>query len=826
MAQYRWYDILNEITKVERKYNIRNPNWDNGFPGVFKDYGFVPVDSKGDWWTRIPDAPELPIIYAPVANTSYTIPTGIGGGTTPGLPGQTTTGIADSVNVIIDGTYRELPTGETVAEVTTAGVATSVSSAVGTAAAGAAIGFGVGVAWFEAAPEFWTKVSNTVFGTDLDPHEIGQMARDTNALVVIKDGIVYMAEDMINAIRNAFFDNGAADSRVIPSKPSIDELGTYTLRGYGGTVSTLVSNILFNTHATLTSATKFANDPSADMISNFKQIMGMGGVNIEVSCTENDDLDVNWSNIGATVRNISVELPYNGTLSRVLLGDKTTYRYSFDYGRVTSTLYGTFSVQYKRVNGEIVYNLVTANIYTDSGESNIKSYVGEGSVHITGGIRPYVQYWASSLNAQEIAGVDGITPTGDQGTKDQPIATLFPDWVSRGIETIAGDGVTKVKWLPVSLPSNKPLVDGIPFNTNEAQQGTLPDNYTETANQLGENVGEQTKNEPSYPTPPITPVPDVTPTPDDPPIAGGGGSETGLANLYNPTLAQVKQFSRWLWGSDGLNLDQLKKLLQDPMQAIIGLHVMYAAPTTGADRDIQVGYINSGVTSKIVTEQYTEIDCGTVTINEYFGDARDYSPFTQVYCYLPFIGIVELNADDVVNSTLGIKYKIDVLTGCCLAQLTVKKYGLDAVLYTYTGNCAVQMPITSGNYLSTVSSLLGAVVSGAAAVATGGALAPVAIGAAANALGGGARASVAMSGSLGSNAGAMGIRKPYLIIKRVESADANGYNEFYGYPTNKRVNLSQLTGYVRVKEINLSGTNATEDEQNEIITLLKEGVIL
>jgi len=187
---------------------------------------------------------------------------------------------------------------------------------------------------------------------------------------------------------------------------------------------------------------------------------------------------------------------------------------------------------------------------------------------------------------------------------------------------------------------------------------------------------------------------------------------------------------------------------------------------------------------------------------------------------------VELNADDVVNSTLGIRYKIDVMTGCCLAQLTVKKYGLDAVLYTYTGNCAVQMPITSGNYLSTVSSLLGAVVSGAAAVATGGALAPVAIGAAANALGGGARASVAMSGSLGSNAGAMGIRKPYLIIKRVESADANGYNEFYGYPTNKRVNLSQLTGYVRVKEINLSGTNATEDEQNEIITLLKEGVIL
>ena len=824
MAEYRWYDILNEITKVERKYNIRNPNWDNGFPGVFKDYGFVPVDSKGDWWTRIPDAPELPIIYAPVANTSYTIPTGIGGATTPGLPGATTTGIADSVNVIIDGTYRELPTGETVAEVTTAGVATSVSSAVGTAAVGAAVGFSVGVGWFEAAPEFWTKVSNAVFGTDLDPAEIGEMARDTNALVVIKDGIVYMAQDMVKAIRNAFFDNGANDTILVPYEPD------QTPPASGETVDVTINSYPTTTAITEEDFKKVFAEFNIDwatqgaVLAQFSDMIqksanGFFGTVISTrtykqSGRKNISLDIS---VGFyPYPNSVLNMPFSGTLNKLSDSDGKVY-YDGDIAKHSYSFY-TYTFTYDSNSGFTAYSRSNKRTSTQY-QLGVRREYFESDVIVTDIIS------TSYFNATN-RGIIGITPTGDQGTKDQPIATLFPEWVGKGIETIAGDGVTKVKWLPVSLPSNKPLVDGIPFNTNEAQQGTLPDNYTETANQLGENVGEQTKNAPSYPTPPITPVPDVTPTPDDPAISGGGGSATGLANLYNPTLAQVKQFSRWLWGSDGLNLDQLKKLLQDPMQAIIGLHVMYATPTTGADRDIQVGYINSGVTSKIVTEQYTEIDCGTVTINEYFGDARDYSPFTQVYCYLPFIGIVELNADDVVNSTLGIKYKIDVLTGCCLAQLTVKKYGLDAVLYTYTGNCAVQMPITSGNYLSTVSSLLGAVVSGAAAVATGGALAPVAIGAAANALGGGARASVAMSGSLGSNAGAMGIRKPYLIIKRVESADANGYNEFYGYPTNKRVNLSQLTGYVRVKEINLTGTNATEDEQNEIVTLLKEGVIL
>lgn len=774
-----WYEIMQDITKVSREYRLKMPkNWQDGdWPSVFRDWGFAPVDPKGEWWTAIPEKPNLPLAYAPLATISSTV------GAIEA--GQTTTALIETASPIIDLTYTEIG-GETVATATTSGVFSSVSSAVATGAVGAAIGFGVGVGIFETAPEFCTKVSNAVFRTDLDPEEIGQMARDTNALVVIKDGLVYMAEDMINAIRDAFFDNGAADTGVIfPDKPTES---TITLTSYDGTLRECIAslNARFLENTMWTTAETAAMLDYKGLVTGYFRLIGAnrwtGKLQVYVGTIP-------------TPQNCTV----SGKQAKVAVSDYTFYTLDFD------TYYYAHPVP------------VSSTI---SGTSNIDAYVGKyGPDHLG-------QYQLGNANTKVGGAVNGVTPTGEQGTKDQPIATVFPDWYAKGFETIAGDGTTKVKWLPVSLPAANPLVSGNPFATDKAQEGTMPDNYTDTANQLGEQTEEATKTAPDYPTPPIAPVPDVTPTPSDPAISGGGGSATGLANLYNPTLAQVKEFSRWLWGSDGLNLDQLKKLLQDPMQAIIGLHVMYATPTTGAERGIQVGYINSGVNSKIVTEQYTEIDCGTVTINEFFGDARDYSPFTQVYCYLPFIGIVELNADDVVNSTLAIKYKIDVLTGCCLAQLTVKKYGLDAVLYTYTGNCAVQMPITSGNYLSTVSSLLGAVVSGAAAVATGGALAPVAIGAAANALGGGARASVAMSGSLGSNAGAMGIRKPYLIIKRVEQADANGYNEFYGYPTNKRVNLSQLSGYVRVKEINLSGTNATEEEQYEIVALLREGVIL
>lgn len=799
-----WYEIMQDITKTSRQYRLKMPkNWQDGdWPSVFRDWGFAPVDPKGEWWTAIPEKPNLPIAYAPLATVSSTV------GAIE--VGQTATALIETASPIIDLTYTEIG-GETVATATTAGVFSSVSSAVATGAVGGAIGFGVGVGIFETAPEFCTKVSNAVFGTDLNPEEIGQMARDTNALVVIKDGLVFMAEDMINAIRNAFFDNGAADETIV--YPTIEETipVTITTQGDIQEMGADYINIL--------KAGKFRNATYQANWEAFLQYHGYGSMIVQ-SVYRNGALYRLAVEISAG--DISQHLPLDTTATKKTVGTDTYYVCP----SLNMPIYYSGNFWLDIGAGATYFDgITTGGVFHKKENINGTVYYGEGipAPDINVSKR---SSWFSSVNTTTRGSVDGITPTGEQGTKDQPIATLFPDWYAKGFETIAGDGATKVRWLPVSLPATNPLVTGNPFATDKAQEGTLPDNYTDTANQLGEQTEEATKTAPDYPTPPIAPAPDVTPTPSDPDIGGAGSSATGLANLYNPTLAQVKEFSRWLWGSDGLNLDQLKKLLQDPMQAIIGLHVMYATPTTGSERGIQVGYINSGVNSKIVTEQYTEIDCGTVTINEYFGDARDYSPFTQVYCYLPFIGIVELNADDVVNSTLGIKYKIDVLTGCCLAQLTVKKYGLDAVLYTYTGNCAVQMPITSGNYLSTVSSLLGAVVSGAAAVATGGALAPVAIGAAANALGGGARASVAMSGSLGSNAGAMGIRKPYLIIKRVEQADANGYNEFYGYPTNRRVNLSQLSGYVRVKDINLSGTNATEEEQNEIVALLREGVIL
>lgn len=806
MSFYIWKDIdaLDYVSRIQNQYpSLKGTpaadllkKWDfyrlpGGSTGYFHDYLHPPV--TGYEVLVVPQTPSVPNqpLLPEIPNGSY---------------------LTDNVQPAIKITEI----GSEVA-VTGGGVMSAVSSATATAAVGAAIGFGVGVNWFETYPEKWTEISNTVFGTDLDPSEIGQITRDTNALVMIKDGVSYMCAPMIDAIRDKLNDLGFYQKEIVTP--------TYE----GATVTATISK-----HNGITPQQLITM--SGRSVEDIRSVISDPNNLLDDFLTNEDDAVYTYGQNHYTSRRDGIDYPYNEYTWRKV---KTTHDVPYDTTLQKVTEYPNGSLYtaptaYAERQAISLFVRETFNnpSVLESGSAGLVSnngyLVGGGYTKDEPTLFDNWRYGLSSVDAREKTAYPLYSPDYNTGDLSVGVKDAFPAWWNNGVDVISGiddDGKPiYTRWLPVTLPSNKPITDGITYDQNKAQEGALPKDDSQVAEQIKTGTKDLTDTYPQVSTPTIPPT--STPTPTPPSIAGGGGSSTGLANLYNPTLAQVKEFSRWLWGSDGLNLDQLKKLLQDPMQAIIGLHVMYATPTTGADRTIQVGYINSGVSSKIVTEQYTEIDCGTVTINEYFGDARDYSPFTQIYCYLPFIGIVELNADDVVNSTLGIKYKIDVLTGCCLAQLTVKKYGLDAVLYTYTGNCAVQMPITSGNYLSTISSLLGTLASGAAAVATGGALAPVAIGAAASSLGGGARASVAMSGSLGSNAGAMGIRKPYLIIKRVESADANGYNEFYGYPANKRVNLSQLSGYVRVKDINLSGTNATEDEQNEIVTLLKEGVIL
>lgn len=372
--------------------------------------------------------------------------------------------------------------------------------------------------------------------------------------------------------------------------------------------------------------------------------------------------------------------------------------------------------------------------------------------------------------------------------------------------------VDTVTYVPI------PWVTDAPENVTETAPITRPD-----AQQTDYLIDQTTASD-------IIATPQTQPQPDDgtgepPPVypdTGDGsapppvtpvGSASSLWAVYNPTQAEVNAFGGWLWSPDFI--DNLLKLFSDPMQAIIGIHKIFAAPATGATQPIKCGFLTSTVNSKIVTSQYTTVDCGSVRLPEFFGNVLDYSPHTRVRLFLPFIGFVSLDVGEVMRSTVAVKYTVDVITGACLADVTVTRDGGGGSLYSYGGSCAVHYPVSAGSYTGVISAIAGAALS----VVTGNP-----IGAIHAAMG--AHTSVSHSGGFTGSAGAMGIKIPYLVIDRPQSNIATDFPALDGYGSNYSCKVGDLRGVVRCKDVHVECPRAYADELREIEELLKGGVIV
>ena len=379
--------------------------------------------------------------------------------------------------------------------------------------------------------------------------------------------------------------------------------------------------------------------------------------------------------------------------------------------------------------------------------------------------------------------------------------------------------------IPVVNPTPNPNPIVVPQPTLQPFPQPAPSPEIDPSVEPAPNPNPVTKPTP-IPTPEDSGSTPKPPTPVIPPISS---SASGLLHVYNPTSEQVNEFGAWLWTTfSGDLIDTLAKLFNNPMDAVIGLHELYCTPSTGSSTTIKAGFLDSGVTSRLVSQRYTEINCGAITVPEYWGNYLDYAPYTKVYCYLPFIGIVELNTDDIMGHGVQIVYKIDTYNGSCIAMIiTAKKQDEESVTYQFSGNCAVEVPITSGMKSAIQSALIGAATAAIGASAAGvvskGMLAAAGVnGAAQHGLNG--KNSVSHSGSFGSSYGAMGIKKPYIIVKRPVQKVVHGYNKNYGYPAHKMVTIGDCSGYLRCRDFEVKSSTATEEEKKRIEILLKEGV--
>ena len=142
----------------------------------------------------------------------------------------------------------------------------------------------------------------------------------------------------------------------------------------------------------------------------------------------------------------------------------------------------------------------------------------------------------------------------------------------------------------------------------------------------------------------------------------GASLKYGFVSIYNPTYDEVDELSKLRFysmsGSEILDLSQY----------IISFRKLYVDIPQIARELVYFGKYNTNVSSNIVTTNFIETDCGTITIDEYNKNSLDYNG-VEIDLYLPFIGNISLNPNQVYGKQLRLVYRTNPLNGDCVAVI-------------------------------------------------------------------------------------------------------------------------------------------------------------
>lgn len=293
---------------------------------------------------------------------------------------------------------------------------------------------------------------------------------------------------------------------------------------------------------------------------------------------------------------------------------------------------------------------------------------------------------------------------------------------------------------------------------------------------------------------------------------------SGLVKLYKLSTLQLKAFADYLYSAPTEIIEHLQKLFVEPMQSILQLSLLNYNPT-GTTGIIVICGKSTGVAADKISNQFVLLDCGNLKIDKYYGNSLDYAPYTKVNLHLFGVGTVQLNTDDVMDKTLNIKYKIDLLSGACIVFVSVD----GSVMYVYQGSISSQMPITGNDSKSLYTSVVSAVVSGASAIATGGASIPISGMVASGLSVMGSKENITRGGSITGSASLLDVKKPFVTIVRPIQSLPQNFKHFKGYTSNITETLSNVSGYTEIEYIDLQGVDATKEEKEMLQSVLKNG---
>ena len=123
---------------------------------------------------------------------------------------------------------------------------------------------------------------------------------------------------------------------------------------------------------------------------------------------------------------------------------------------------------------------------------------------------------------------------------------------------------------------------------------------------------------------------------------------------------------------------------------------------TGDTSNIMLGQYDSMVASTLLNQYLLDIDGGTINIPEKFNNAYDYLN-TECILHLPFLDEINLPPHYVVNQTINIKYKLDLYSGTLTASI-YSSY-LNSIVANTSGIIVTNIPFIQKQTDNVVNSL-------------------------------------------------------------------------------------------------------------------------
>lgn len=323
------------------------------------------------------------------------------------------------------------------------------------------------------------------------------------------------------------------------------------------------------------------------------------------------------------------------------------------------------------------------------------------------------------------------------------------------------------------------------------------------------------------------------PLPDLPDITGyestGYPGQAVLTKTYKMTSARLQNLGNKLWTQSYFDV---LKVQSNPIENIIACRWYPMSITTvTADQDVVVGDVNTGVKGDVVGTTYrktigTYKYTGTITSNGKtftFPGYLGYSPFTTIKLYLPYVGVIQLDATEIYNRTLSIEYIVDLITGDLIVFLKLNGFPY----MNLSGKMGVDIPLSGTDraqvQIASASRALTATIGAAGHLMSG------------DMLGGAGAAASGMMSMAGLDYSTQRVithssvcasyenRAIIMEIQGPKAYKSDGYAKQHGFPSNIYTKITKGMGFIKVAKRSVINVAMSDTENRELEQILTSG---